>query len=239
MAFFPDCHNPRRDNRLCARDHNTAFERYYRNHLRKLLLVEGAMRYAAKANYHVARLGYLARLFPDARFVIPVRSPAGHIASLVRQHQWFASGQRRSPRSLAFMQRSGHYEFGLDRRPINLGDADRITQIQEAWSTGHEVRGWAMYWDTVYRYLADLLDTDPIIRKATIAVRFEEMCGKPEEVLTRVLHHCDLPDAKPILAKHASTIRLPDYYANSFTAEESDIIRAETDETACRWFGSV
>ncbi len=190
MAFFPNCHDPHVDNRLHSHDRSSPFDNYYRNHLRKLLVVENATRYAAKANYHVARLGYLLRLFPDARFVIPIRSPAEHIASLVRQHQWFSTGHRQSPRSLAVMQISGHFEFGLDRRPMNLGDGDRVNQIEETWARGDEIEGWAHYWDMVYRYLADLLESDPGIRRAATVVRFEEICEAPAEVLHRVLDHC-------------------------------------------------
>ena len=101
MAFFPSCHDPSVDNRLGAADRHPAFESFYDLHVRKLLLAEGATRYVAKANYHVARLPYLARLFPDARFLIPVRAPAGHVASLMRPHAWFSHGQRRHPRALA------------------------------------------------------------------------------------------------------------------------------------------
>src|SRR5206468_5617650 len=121
MAFFPRCHDPTLSNVLGAGDRNDAFESFYRAHLGKLLLAEGAMRYAAKNNYHVARLAYLVRLFPDARFLIPVRSPAGHVGSLMRQQRWFSQVHREHPRTLAFMRRSGHFEFGLDRRPIHLG----------------------------------------------------------------------------------------------------------------------
>jgi hypothetical protein len=235
MAFFPGCHDPARDNRLHARDRNPAFETYYRNHLRKLLVVEHATRYAAKANYHVARLGYLLRLFPDAKFVIPVRGPMGHIASLVRQHEWFSAGHRQSPKSLAVMRHSGHFEFGLDRRPMNLGDRARVERIEAAWAGGQEVRGWAAYWAMVYGYLADLLDADAAIRKASLVVRFEELCDAPAEILRRVLDHCELSDAGPVVAKFTPGIRRPDYYRHPFMGAELASIREETTETAHRW----
>jgi hypothetical protein len=235
MAFFPKCHDPQRDNRLKSRDRNSEFDAYYLNHLRKLLFVENARRYAAKANYHIARLGYLLRLFPEAKFVMPIRAPATHITSLVRQHEWFSSGHRQSPQSLALMQRSGHFEFGLDRRPINLGDSNRVKEIQDYWSSGKEVQGWSIYWDTVYRYLADLLESQPEIRKASIVVKFEELCRTPAEVLQRVLDHCELTESNAVIEKFAPTIRQPDYYNSTFMTEEQAIIKKETIETARRW----
>ncbi len=123
MAFFPRCHDSSISNVLTAERGHPEFESFYRNHIRKLLLAESATRYVAKANYHVARLSYLVRLFPDVKLLIPVREPLGHIASLIRQHEWFARGQRKHRRALAYMKRSGHFEFGLDRRPMNLGDS--------------------------------------------------------------------------------------------------------------------
>src|SRR5579871_2949616 len=63
MAFFPRSHDPARDNRLTEGYRHSEFERFYLSHLRKILLAEQAERYAAKANYHVARLTYLDRLF--------------------------------------------------------------------------------------------------------------------------------------------------------------------------------
>jgi hypothetical protein len=235
MAFFPRCHDPAVSCLLGADDHHRAFESFYGRHIRKLLLAEGATRYAAKANYHIARLPYLLRLFPDARFVIPVRAPVGHIASLLRQHRWFAQGQRKHPRALAYMRRSGHFEFGLDRRPMHLGDGQRVRRITEAWAAGDEVRGLALYWDMVYGYLAQLLATDARVRDAALVVRFEALCTAPAETLRDVFPHCGLPDAESIVARHASAVRFPTYYKSPFSPEDEAIIRAETAGTANLW----
>jgi hypothetical protein len=235
MAFFPRCHDPSVSNLLGEDSSNPAFEAFYRKHVRKLLLAEQAARYVAKANYHVARLAYLVRLFPDARIVLPVREPAGHIASLARQHDWFSHGQRGSRRALEFMRRSGHFEFGLDRRPINLGDAGRVRAIQGAWAAGEEVRGLALCWDMVYGHLAGLLASDERVRAATLVVRFEDLCAAPAETIRAVLAHCALPDAERVVARFAPGIRPPDYYRFPFTLYELALVRDLTADTAARW----
>jgi hypothetical protein len=232
MAFFPHCHDPSVDNRLAAETSHPGFEAFYRAHLGKLLLAEKATRYAAKANYHVARLAYLVRLFPDARIILAVREPASHIASLVRQHQWFCQGQTEHPRSLAWMQRSGHFEFGRDRRPMNLGDSERVRAIQYAWTMGEEVRGWACYWDMMYGYLKSLLDTDARVRAATKVVHFEELCAAPADIVRAVLDHCALPDTDRLVAQFAPTICAPDYYPCPLSPAELALIRDLTDSTA-------
>jgi hypothetical protein len=235
MAFFPRCHDPTVSNHLRAGTSHPAFESFYRAHLRKVLLAEQGSRYAAKDNSHVARLAYLVRLFPDARFVIPVRAPSDHIASLARQHQWFSQGQRHHRRALAYMQRSGHFEFGLDRRPLNLGDPERVRAIRQAWAAGEEVLGWAISWDLVYGYLARLLDSDEQVRSAAMVVRFEDLCASPEETIRAVLDHCALPDAERVVGRFAPSIRPPDYYRSPFTPGELALIREETAATASRW----
>jgi len=235
MAFFPRCHDPSVSNHLAASTRHQAFEAFYPMHLRKLLLAERATRYVAKANYHVARLPYLVRLFPDAKFVLAVRAPLSHIASLMRQHQWFSQGQRTYPRALTFMQRSGHFEFGRDRRPMNLGDSERVQEIRRAWAAGDEVRGWACYWDMVYDHLAHILAEDALVRAAVRVVRFEDLCDAPAETIRRLLEHCALPDAERISDRFAETVRSPDYYQHSFTPAELALIRERTARTARQW----
>jgi hypothetical protein len=235
MAFFPRCHDPETSNIMGAAERQPAFESFYDAHLRKLLLAERATRYAAKANYHVARLAYLVRLLPDARFLVAIRSPASHVLSLVRQQVRFARGQRAHPRALALMRRSGHFEFGLDRRPLNLGDRRRVHAIVEAWERGDDVRGFARQWDQVYGYLDDLLRRDAQVRAATQVVRYEVLCESPAETLRAVLRHCNLPDADAIIRQMTPAISQPCYYAETLTHTDLGVIREETEETAARW----
>ncbi len=235
MAFFPHCHDPSLSNLLGSEGRHPPFEEFYDRHIRKLLLAEGATRYAAKANYHVARLAYMIRLYPDTRFVIPVRSPASHLASLMRQQRWFSEGQRQHPRALAYMQWSGHFEFGLDRRPIHLGDGEKVRRIQSAWAAGEEVRGLAMHWDMVYGYLARLLEVNAKVRDAALVVRYEALRSDPRGTLRAVFAHCALSDADGLVERHASAIRSPTSDESAFSAEELAVIHEETADTARKW----
>ena len=146
--FFRTCTTPRGSDVLGSRTSHPEFEAFYRDHIRKLMLVRGGERYLSKGNYNVTRLEYLLKLFPDARFVIPVREPVWHIASLMKQHALFCKGETRHPAALRHMRQVGHFEFGLDRRPINAGDADAVARTVAAWERGDEVEGWARYWIT-------------------------------------------------------------------------------------------
>lgn len=234
MAFFPRCHDPRVSNVLGRDDSHPEFEAYYRAHLRKLVLAEGATRYAAKANYHVARLEYLLRLFPDARFLIPVREPADHIASLARQHRRFSEGQRRNPRALCHMRWVGHYEFGLDRRAMNLGDRARVAEVERAWAGG-EALGWALYWALVHDHLAGLLESSPDLRGATLVVRHEDLCAEPARVIEEVFRHCGLPSSPEAVQEAAAGVSRPKYAEGPFSAAEAATIKRVTAPSARRW----
>jgi hypothetical protein len=235
MHFFPGAHDPDVSHWLNRETHHGPFESFYRDHLRKLLHIRGARRYAAKANYHVSRLAYLLKLFPDARLVLPVREPSRHIASLMKQHRLFCEAQRRHPRALAHMQRVGHFEFGLDRRPINLGDQQAVDAVRSLWQRGEEVRGWARYWAYLHEALADQLASDTPLKGATLVMRYETLCEAPERELRRLLEHCRLSQNNALVQQFAERIQPPTYYASNFTAEESAIIREETARAAQRF----
>jgi hypothetical protein len=133
MAFFANLHDPDANGVLDGHTCNAAFDAFYKDHIRKLLLARGGQRYVCKNNYNLTRLEYLLRLFPDARFLIPVREPVWHIASLMKQHRLFHEGLRDNPRARLHLQRAGHFEFGPDRTPVNAGDTVAVRRIQAAW----------------------------------------------------------------------------------------------------------
>jgi hypothetical protein len=232
MRFFPGAHEAGRSQVLDAATSNPAFERFYRDHLRKILLVRGGTRYLAKGNYNLTRLAYLRRLFPDARFVVPVRDPSWHIASLAKQHRLFCAEETRDPRILAHMRRAGHMEFGLDRRAIDVGDG-AAAEVEALWARGEEVRGWARYWNSLHRFLARQRASDPAgLGEATLVVRYEDLCDRPRETLRSVLAHARLDAGlgEAELDGLAARLSPPAYYAPRFSDAERAAIAEETAE---------
>lgn len=234
MAFFPGLHDPARNAALDAATRNPAFEGFYRDHIRKLLKVRRGQRYLTKGNYNVTRLEYLLTLFPHARFVVPVRAPGWHVASLMKQHALFCEGGRRRPESVRHLQRVGHFEFGLDRRPLNAGDTAEVERVLACWRDGAEVEGWARYWSHIYGYVADRLEASPALRAATLVVRYEELCGAPAAGLGAVLDHCGLGAEAALLAELAGELHAPTYYQPRFSAEELAVIDRHTRASAAR-----
>jgi len=232
MAFFPDAHEPSRSSVLDRNTDNVAFEKFYREHIRKLLAARGRRRYLSKGNYNVTRIAYLHKLFPDARFVVPVRDPVWHVASLMKQHELFCAGERGNRRALDYMRRVGHFEFGLDLRPINCGDAETVAAIQDLWERGEAVRGWARYWAMIYGHVAEVLDRDPALREATMILRYEDLCDRPEETMRRMMKHCRLPIDDDVLARFAGWLRRPSYYRPDFSQKQFAVIASETRSAA-------
>ena len=228
MTFFSQLHDPARSAVLDAGTRNAEFESFYRDHIRKLLAVRGAQRYVSKGNYNITRLEYLLELFPDARFVIPVRDPVWHVASLMKQHALFCEQTRASPRALEHLRRIGHYEFGLDRRPINAGDDACLREILAHFQEGRDLQGWAQYWNHIYGYAMRLLESNARVREATLVVRFEDLCADPRNVLQRLLDHCRLDSSNDFLEPAAARIRFPSYYKPPFTADERELIEHYT-----------
>jgi len=87
----------------------------YRDLISLILLRTGKRRYLAKNNNNILRLDALAKAFPDAVFLVPVRDPAGHALSLLGQHRRFAHSDAFTQN---YMRWLGHFEFGATHRPF-------------------------------------------------------------------------------------------------------------------------
>ncbi|MCC7087446.1 MAG: sulfotransferase [Pirellulales bacterium] len=230
MAFFRQAHDRGASQVLDSSVSRPDFEQFYRNHVRKVLAIRRGHRYACKGNYHVTRLEYLLKIFPDARFIIPIRRPRDHVASLMKQHRLFTEGETRYRRSLVQMQSCGHFEFGLDRRPIQCGNERAVAEVESLWCAGDEARGWARYWSQIYGFLAHRMAANAMLRQAAKIVWFEELCGRPQATLESIERHCDLPLDDALRTTLASRLHAPTYYRTHFTAAEKIAIEEETSE---------
>lgn len=232
MQFFEHLHAPERNQVLDASIENAAFEGFYREHIVKLLAVRGAGRYLAKGNYNATRLGYLLKLFPDARIVVPWREPVAQIASLVKQDRLFTQLSEEDPRVPIQLARSGHFEFGPGKHVVNVGDADQARAIETDWREGRLASGWARYWAEVYGSVLDFLDRNPELRQVTRIVSYESLCAAPGSEIDALLTHCELP-AGPfdsVRAEYLETLSPPEYYQPEFSdAERRDIERYTHD----------
>jgi hypothetical protein len=193
MHFFPKVHDPQAGHLLTRDDDNGRFNSFYRAHLRKILLLRNRRRYVSKGNYNIARLDYIGHLFSDARFVVPIRHPVTHVASLVRQHELFTNYSKTDPRVPEYLRAAGHFEFGPQRVPINI-DAQSGSRILEAWVGGREYLGYALLWRAVYSHVRALMESRAELAERIVIVRYEDFASAAQQELRRLFQFCELED---------------------------------------------
>lgn len=227
MSFFKDLHNPETLNVLDAKTTNPEFELFFANALKKLLALRMARRIVLKNNYLITRLPYLLKTFPDAKFIIPIRKPEAHIASLMKQHRLLKKEQEKDPRGIRYMRRHGHFEFGVDFRPINTGKADEVMAL---WKDEETLKAYALYWSQLHEHLIKTLESDETVKSACCLVSYETLCEKPKATLSDIAAFCDLNEPE-VIQHWSSEISSPDYYNPDFTSDESKAIKKLTDAT--------
>jgi len=226
-SYFPWLHDPDRSHRLTDANRDASFDQAFRDHIRKIVMLRRGRRYLSKANYNVARIEYLADLFPDARFIVPVRDPVAQVCSLVRQHALFSDYSKADPRAARYLAIAGHYEFGPQRVPINLDDR-AMTDVLAAWPAGDEFRGYAILWRRVAEHVLALADRT--LSERVMLVRHEDLCGDPAGTFAKLAAFARLE-----IDRDASAGRLADI-APTARAEPGDralaAIREETGAVA-------
>jgi hypothetical protein len=233
--FFPRVH--RRDglHRLGADESHPAFERFFREHIQKILLLRGSPRYLSKENYNIARLEYLAKMFPDAKFVLPVRHPFSHVQSLVRQHRLFTEYAGQDSRVAKYLALAGHYEFGPQRVPIRLTE-EGGEQMDEAWRQGRDHVGYAIQWAQVYGFVHSLRSRGDALSKRIAVVRYEDFCSEPRGTLASILCHAGIKEIHMLEGMRLDHITPPRQDTSMPNLEEQAEIWQETADVA-RKFG--
>jgi Sulfotransferase family len=230
--FFPHIHSESNYSVLDASTSNPAFERFYSEHLRKLALVRGRNRYVSKAIMCVVRMQYLRKLFPDARFLLYVRNPIDHVASLIKQDRIWAEIEQSDPRQIEIIELTGHHEFGPKQVMANVGDPEKLREIRRLFDDGRWAQSRARYWAYVYGFVAKQLDDDPELARSVCIVRYEDLCSDSLATIDRIVAHTGLEPASFAATREAygQKLSFPDYYKPAFDADTlADILTATGD----------
>lgn len=232
QTAWPGRHDPDRSAVLDQHARNPGFAQTYLDHIRKLVMARGGSRYLAKNNYNLTRLSYLARLLPDARFVVMVRQPAAHVASLIRQDRRFREQQDTHPDARAYLSAIGHHEFGYDQVPIHTGCDDIRRRARDLWQKGETVRAWGAYWAALYGRVLDDLNHDPWLARRVHLVRVENIRQHPHTMLDSLVSALDLKAGQDTIERMADPIRPPQACAHQQLLVDDKRLRAETDSVA-------
>ncbi len=227
--FFDHLHDVSVNNILDDKTINEKFDKFYQEHIIKLLLARNGKRYLAKANYNLTRIEYLLRLNPQTKILIMIRNPFDHIASIIKQDKIFSQSHKKFPKTLDFMHMSGHYEFGIDKKLLNIGhNYDFLNKNSNQIS----LEDWSLYWHMIYNYVKTMIAKFP---SNTKLVRYEDLCKHPYEVLSDIHGFCDLKITNEGLDLAASSIRKPTSQRD-FSPSDLALISSNTQELAS-YFG--
>ena len=235
QRFFKDILDESKTNVMTRKTSNPEFEMFYRDHLRKLMQYQSGTRYAAKNNYNVSRMQYLQKLFPNVKFLIIIRNPFDHIASLSKQDVILSEVERNDPRLLEWTKIIGHREFGTAKICINFDNNDTVREIRSDWGRKETyVRGWATYWASVYSHVHSVLEKNHGLKKAALVVRYETLCESPDVTIDKIIEHTELnPEVfEDVKQRYVKTLRPPSYYSVQYTNEEEESIRRITGPVA-------
>jgi hypothetical protein len=234
MHFFPGRHDPVVDQVLAAGTVNAPFTKFYRDHIRKLLLARGARRYLSKGNYNLSRIAFLKHVFPDVRIVLTQRAPLAHVASLLRQDRAFSAWSAADPAVGRQLARSGHFEFGPHKRALAFGDTAAAARIQACFDAGRNVEGYARQWAAAYGWLARTLAADEGLAAACHVVDYERLCAAPKTELAALYAFVGIEPAAAagLVAAQAARVAAPDYYAADLSAADQDLVRNLTEGMA-------
>jgi len=107
----------------------------------------GFQRYLAKNNNMILRLPRCALDMPRSKFLILVRHPLNHAASLLKTHETF---KRASGFALEYMKLLGHYEFGPNHKPFLFSHLDLHPRFSPD-SINYWIERWIQYYKTALR----------------------------------------------------------------------------------------
>jgi len=160
----------------------TLFRRYIAAILAPVLRGKNT-RYLSKNNNNILRLTTLRRAFPDATILIPFRHPIDHAQSLCHQHHLFCKLHEKDKFALRYMSWLGHYEFGLDHRPLKFSNS---TASHDQGDSGDLPTYWLKYWTVIYE--AVLANTGA----NTYIINYDELCSSPHDILGHLGTHLNL-----------------------------------------------
>ncbi len=151
---------------------------FFVRHFRKIVLLRtnGQGRYVSKNNANIARLDLIQGMFPDAQIIVPIREPAEHAASLLRQHQNFLQLHARDPFVARYMRDVGHWEFGALHKPFAFPGFDKSL------GSPQDPDYWLAYWIAAYRFVLARADRLNFVTQKKLGeqpdVVMNALCGR-------------------------------------------------------------
>lgn len=206
------------------RDVDAKAQKFMEEHFRKIVAIRcgehaSSGRYLSKNNANIARLDYIATAMPNAKILVPVREPADHAASLLKQHRNFLAIHARDPFAKAYMADIGHYEFGELHRPILFPG---VAELRGRYQTG-DIDYWLAYWIAAFEHVLSM-------RSRVILVSYEEICADGALAIERLCKRLGIdPGGAEALSSMAAEFRPPSRHPDT-VAQASAPLRDRAQE---------
>jgi len=162
-------------------DENTMAKKRLEECFRKITYIRrrNSARYLSKNNANIARLSYIPQAFPGTHLIVPVRRPAPHASSLLRQHLNFTKLQTEDEFVRRYMRDIGHLEFGLLHQPIAFENFDRSQYIKE------DPDYWLSYWIAANREIFSHSENCQLILQ-------DDLRRNPNSCMNRLLENLNI-----------------------------------------------
>ncbi|NOD36593.1 MULTISPECIES: sulfotransferase [unclassified Ruegeria] len=167
-------------------------------------------RYLSKNNANIARLRVLPTYFPGCDIIVPLRRPAAHAASLLRQHNNFLDLQAKDDFVRRYMSDIGHLEFGVLHKPIAFAEFD------PAGTKPDQPDYWLRYWIAAFREVELQSDRCFIVTQ-------DDLRSRPYQTMTALLKSLNLPQTDQ---------RFDTYFRNTPDRTPDEFFDAELLHTA-------
>ena len=198
-------------------------------------MVRGRDRYVSKAILCVLRMQYLRKIFPDARFLLYVRNPIDHIASITKQDRIWAELEKSDPRQIEIIELTGHHEFGTAP-----GDGERRRprraphEFARLFDEGRWAESRGRYWAYVYGFRRQTAGERSRARAPRLGRALRRSLHDSLATIDRILAHTqlDAPSFAESRTKYGEKLSFPDYYKPKFEPEVLEAIVASTSDVA-------
>jgi hypothetical protein len=194
---------------------NPGFESTLRSIIRRHLLVQRVRRFLNKNPIHLLRLGYLHRLFPDARFVYILRDPLATVLSHYRMVQRIAEVIHPHPRARQAVEQGLHLDVLTPR--IKTRQYARTLELEQI----HPLLGIAHQWRMMQLTALASLQANAALAHQTLRISYETLVATPADVLGQVWRFIGLDDADAAAITATAAAHLQPAPVASPTPEEA------------------
>jgi hypothetical protein len=178
------------------------YERYLLSMIRRHLLVRGAPRFMNKNPMNSLRMGFLNRLFPDARFISISRDPIDTILSQYKMAEILNERYRESP----LMKEVIQDRLKIDM--LNLRVKTRTYQRTLELDKEHRMLGIANEWKDMQLAVLESLAGNPDMQERTMMLPLHDLQTQPVATMEQLWDFCQLNSdaAAEVTARYADKV---------------------------------